>query len=125
MINKSKLISNIFKVYEINKPMLNELESKQKALIMGFLSQIVRLIQLADEKELNDYDQFIRYFYQAIHEPEKIEVPENFSEIAKQQFGVEIDQETLKMAFKKIASNPQIMVILGEVVQAFDSAREN
>ena len=125
MINKTKLISNIFKVYERNKPLLNELEPKHKALVMGFLSQIVRLIQSADEKELNDYDQFIRYFYHAIHEPEKIEVPENFSEIAKQQFGVEIDAETLKMAFKKIASNPQIMVILDEVVQAFDSAREN
>jgi len=125
MINKSKLISNIFKVYERNKPLLNELEPKHKALVMGFLSQIVRLIQSADEKELEDYDQFIRYFYQAIHEPEKIEVPENFFQIAKQQFGVEIDQETLKMAFKKIASNLQIMVILGEVVQAFDQAREN
>jgi len=105
--------------------MLNELNYKHRALIMGFLSQIIRLIQSADEKELDDYDQFIRYFYQAIHEPEKIEIPSNFSEIAKQQFGVEIDQETLKMAFKKIASNPQIMVILAEVVQAFDSAREN
>jgi len=125
MINKNKLISNIFKVYEKNKPILNELAPKHKALVMGFLSQIVRLIQSADEKELDDYDQFIHYFYQAIHEPEKIEIPQNFSEIAKQQFGVEIDQETLKMAFKKIASNPQIMVILGEVVQAFDSAREN
>jgi len=125
MINKTKLISNIFKVYERNKPLLNELEPKHKALIMGFLSQIVRLIQSADEKELEDYDQFIHYFYEAIHEPEKIEVPENFSQIAKQQFGVEIDQETLKMAFKKIASNPQILIILGEVVQAFDSAREN
>jgi len=125
MINKSKLISNIFKVYERNKPLLNELEPKHKALVMGFLSQIVRLIQSADEKELEDYDQFIHYFYEAIHEPEKIEVPENFSEIAKQQFGVKIDQETLKMAFKKIASNPQLMVILGEVVQAFDQAREN
>jgi hypothetical protein len=105
--------------------MLNELSYKHRALILGFLSQIVRLIQSADEKELDDYDQFIRYFYQAIHEPEKIEIPQNFSEIAKQQFGVEIDVETLKMAFKKIASNPQIMVILGEVVQAFDQAREN
>ena len=125
MINKTKLISNIFKVYERNKPLLNELEPKHKALVMGFLSQIVRLIQSADEKELDDYDQFIHYFYEAIHKPEKIEVPENFSEIAKQQFGVEIDQKTLKMAFKKIASNSQIMVILGEVVQAFDQAREN
>jgi len=128
MINKTKLISNIFKVYERNKPLLNELEPKHKALVMGFLSQIVRLIQSADEKELDDYDQFIHYFYEVIHEPEKIEIPEDFAkanEIAKQQFGVEIDQETLKMAFKKIASNPQIMVILGEVVQAFDQAREN
>ena len=132
MINKNKLINNIYKIYEQNKSMLNELNYKHKALIMGFLSQIVRLIQSADEKELDDYDQFIRYFYETLHDPQKIEIPEDFAvkanEIAKKQFGVknvQIDAETLKSAFKKIASNPQIMVILGEVVQAFDQAREN
>jgi len=132
MINKSKLISNIFKVYERNKPLLNELEPKHKALVMGFLSQIVRLIQSADEKELDDYDQFIHYFYEAIHEPEKIVIPEDFAEkaneLAKKKFGVknvQIDAETLKSAFKKIALDPQVMTIFAEVVQAFDQAREN
>ena len=132
MINKTKLINNIFKIYEINKPMLNELEPKHKALVMGFLSQIVRLIQSADEKELDDYDQFIHYFYEAIHEPEKIEITEDFAEkaneIAKKQFGVknvQIDAETLKSAFRKIALDPQVMTIFAEVVQAFDQAREN
>ena len=132
MINKNKLIKNILKVYEQNKPLLDELPYKQSALIMGFLGTILRVFQNANEKELEDYDQFVHYFYEFLHDPNNIEIPSDFSEkaneIAKKKFGVknvQIDAETLKSAFKKISLDPQVMAIFAEVVQAFDQAREN
>jgi hypothetical protein len=125
MINREVLISEIYRIYEENKPLLAELPYRQRSLVMGFLATAIRVIQIASEEELEDYAAFTRYFAELLHSGADVDVPPELSEVTRKRFGVEVDAEKLKSALKKIAASPQAMHILDGVAAAFDKARED
>ena len=125
MINRQVLLAEINRIYVENKPMLAQLTYRQRSLIMGFLATAFRVIQAADEEELENYAGFTHYFAGVLHSGADVDVPPEFAEIARKQFGVEVDAETLKSALKKLAASPQVMLILDELVNAFAKARED
>ena len=122
MINREVLINEIYRIYEENKPLLAELPYRQRSLVMGFLATAVRVIQIASEEELENYAEFTRYFAELLHSGADVDVPPEFQEIARKRFGVEVDAGKLKSALKKLANNPQAMLIIDELVGAFDKA---
>ena len=122
MINREVLISEIYRIYEENKPLLAELPYRQRSLIMGFLAAAVRIIQAASEEELEDYAAFARYFSEVLHSDGDVEVPPEALKAAEERLGVDVDPEAVRSALRKVASSPQAMLIIDEVVAAFDKA---
>ncbi|MFP3209292.1 MAG: hypothetical protein RXR82_06305 [Nitrososphaeria archaeon] len=122
MINREVLINEIYRIYEENKPLLAELPYRQRSLVMGFLATAIRVIQIASEEELEDYAAFTHYFAELLHSGADVDVPPELPEVARKRFGVEVDAGKLKSALKKIAASPQAMLIIDELVTAFDKA---
>jgi hypothetical protein len=125
MINREVLVSEIYRIYEENKPLLSSLPHRQRSLVMGFLATAVRILQMASEEELEEYAAFARYFSSVLHSDGEVEVPREVVEVARRRFGVEVDPEAVRSALRKVASSPQAMLIMDELVAAFDKAEGN
>ena len=121
-MNRKVLVDSINRIYAENKSMLSGLPADKRFLIRGFLDTFLRTVQAAEDKELEEYSAFTHYFVELIQSGEEVDIPPEIQALAKKRFGVDVDAKALQSALSKLAKSPEVMKILDELVDAFDSA---